>query len=482
MGETDHSQSVVSSSQGLFASVRKDGTWTKCWNYVCEPSEAITQSRLVFNVPRLDSDNFCFLQDMRLFLNVKLQDKDGNAVDKNESFAPICDFGNALFSSVKLFLNETQVSSGNNGLYHYQSYIRNLTNNSSDRKKGILQAQGYYEDSAGKTGNGWRKMIEDHDQGWFRRRGLFGVFRQSGGSEGTDIFIYDGRSADVVSDLCTDFKAQNAPLLNGVAIRLELLRNAPGFCIQSNYDKKAEGLNKGIRLVIERATLVVPVRTMAPSLSANLEKLLSQKPQEYHTMRTDIRKITLAKGQSDFTIDNLKQSAISPDRLMVAIIAGQFCNDPYGVSPFYFTNYVPGGMEADGKDAEADRAYLTSMRLLLNNESLENVDMSEDSSRLALRQFLLLYESLGYNNSETACEIDLKSFPEGFFLVLYDLTASKRAALSGPVRQEARQGALKLQLHFSKALPQTSYLLVLGEYHTKVVIDKNRNVSYRFLD
>lgn len=68
--------------------------------------------------------------------------------DENNRTAFINNIGTSLFSDVRIKLNNKQVHQRTNN-YHYRRYIEHLVSNDRAVKDSTLQAEGYYEDSAG---------------------------------------------------------------------------------------------------------------------------------------------------------------------------------------------------------------------------------------------------------------------------------------------------------------------------------------------
>ena len=80
---------------------------------------------------------------------------------------------------------------------------------------------------------------------------------------------------------------------------------------------KEGGNPKNYKLEITKATLVVPIKIMAPSFSLDLEKKLASTPLTYELNRKEIRKITIARGKMSITEQALCQSTINPDKIMI---------------------------------------------------------------------------------------------------------------------------------------------------------------------
>lgn len=473
----------VSDSEGFFRKIKKDSTWANSWTMNLTPAAAITRERITFHIPKLDGDNFPFLNDMKIKLRVKIvSEGPDKKPPATQDIAPINNIANSMFNNVKLYLNETQVSSSTNGLYPYWAYVSALVNNNEDRKLGLMQLFGYYED------HHWDNLQEGSvTSGWFRRRELFGQLKITG-----DTYRFDYDSKKIVTlyaDVMTEFKGSTVPMLNLVGGRLEVYLNRPGFYMQSGAGNTTNCNMNKYYLDIVSAELLVNVKTMNASLSANLEKHLSSTPQVYQTTRMDMRKIMMPAGQFSFTTDNIKQTLVAPDRVMLFLLPNHYIDAQYGTSALRMNNYIgeqvtwhPGdaGRPGENRDDVTKRAYLTHVKMSLNNESLEPSEGGNTADELMRRKCMEFYQNQGMMDAESPVRISPASYADGKFVMLYDLTKSKRAALAGPLRQEAKQGNLKLEMTFSKELPTNAFLMVMSEFHSSVTVDKNRNVVYQY--
>lgn len=458
---------AVSSEEGFFGRERLDTTWSDSWSLTLQPSAVVDDTRMTFQCPKLSGNNFAYLNRMSLKMTFSLTDPDGKPPTENLSIAPVNFFPNVMFSSVKLFLNETQVTGSVNGLYSYYSYISALISNSTDKKKGYLQAFGYYEDDE----RSWKQMVE-RDSGWSSRRSLFGDYKEV---TTNNHFVFSDKRATLFADLLTEFSASSVPMINQVGIRVELLLNKPEFYLQSTAGDAAKCSEKKYKLNIHSAELSIPIKTMTPSLSLALERKLHTSNLEYNTVRMDLRRILIPKGNSVFSTDNLKQTASSPDRIYLFLMPESRMTSNYGPSCLRMCAYI-------GPEEKSQRCYLQSIRLTMNNQSLESSDTATSSRDLYVRKLKEFYENLGCDDTDFAPRISLTDYIAGKFIMIYDLTKAKRASVSAPnVRSDVKEGNLKLEMTFTKPLVENAFLCVMSEYHSKVIVDKNRNVTYRYL-
>ena len=466
------SSAVIYNADDFYRSLFVDKTWEKTGTLDVKPSSIIEGTSIHFCVDKQYADCFMFLNDMRVSFAVKLVDKEGNEPGTDTVVAPIANFPSALISSVSMYLNETQISSGTSNNYPYWAYTNVLLGESIDKKAHYRSVYGFYEDS-----DKWW-MPDPGKIGWEARRLIFGKY----GADGA--FKYTKETKCFMADIMTDFSACDLPMVPKVGMRLDLTLNSPSFYLTTLTSKRDASVSKGYQLKIVDATLSIDIRKLTSSLALDLErKMMKGEKLVYRTKRVDIRRLPLHENQTSFTSDALKQSETSPDRMLFFIINSWLVDKPYGISPMYATRDVFKESEASKRFDQRDHAVLDGFRLTINNESLDLCGTAGTIDELGKHHYLALQRVFGANALPSCVALDIDEYLDGKYFIAYDLTASRKAALSGVnVRQVAREGNLKLEAHFSKQLPCNAYLYVLSEYHSAVAVDKNRNVTYHFLD
>ena len=434
-----------------------DYSWTSSFNLNFNPASSINNHLLTFEVPRLASPNCAFLGDAVLQMQLILEDKDGLQPKPEIRIAPINLFTSGMFRSVRVFLNEVEVSSSEMGAYFLRCYMSELTGLDSSSKVGHAQTYGWYRDFGGEFQN-----PSATNPGFFSRMLLFGK-QEAGGN-----ITYKKDPTTCYTRLWTDFSSCSLPIVPDVGIRLELVLQDPAFYLHTS-DKNAAKM--GYRLKISAATLILPVKTLATGLALDLEKKLAEKPITYPLGRVESKMISIPASLQNFSTDKLTQSSLNPDRVAVILIAAQVWNPNYLTNPLEFSSRFrsPGMTQAD----------LIRAALTVNGQPVDQ-EPCNGNEQLAACAFRMLYKNLGQIDRKGDCAISLNEFNEGYFFLLYDLTASGRAANSG-AKQPARVGNLRLDLHFSAPLPFSINCFITAEYGSSIMIDKNRSVKYNFI-
>ena len=139
-----------------------------------------------------------------------------------------------MFNQIHVFLKQKLVSPPNNA-YPYRAYIESRLNYSPIAKKSHLTAGLWYDDTAG--------LFEAQPQarGELANRGALN--RQH--------FTLNGKTFDMIRHLHCDIFNQDRMLINGVEIRVPLVRSKDAFCLM---DASEDGK---FNLKIKEATLIV---------------------------------------------------------------------------------------------------------------------------------------------------------------------------------------------------------------------------------
>ena len=117
-----------------------------------------------------------------------------------------------MWSQIDLYLNGSFVTQSNNNS-PFRAYIKNLLNFGQDAKSSQLSAVLWYRNTAGQF-----DTRGDTNSGYTTRKALAAQKNQ----------------IDMVGTLHVDLSFQNRYLLNGVEIRLRLIRSKDVFCLDGN--------------------------------------------------------------------------------------------------------------------------------------------------------------------------------------------------------------------------------------------------------
>jgi len=176
-----------------------------------KPLASLTDdSPIEFVVPG-HGDEYIDLSHTMLHLQAKIVKSDGSKLEDADKAGPVNNWLHSLFSQVDVYLNQRLVSSPGN-TYAYRSYIETLLNYGPAAKKSHLTSALWFDDETGDMDS-----TEDENQGLVDRRE----------------FTEKSLPVDMLGHIHADIFNQEKFLLNGVELRLRLIRSRDAFSLMA---------------------------------------------------------------------------------------------------------------------------------------------------------------------------------------------------------------------------------------------------------
>lgn len=381
-----------------------------------------------------DSNYYIDTNNSYLYLEIKIVKSDGTALGDDDKVGPINLLAQTLFQQVDVSLNDTLISDSSN-LYHYRSLMETLMSFSGDAKSSQLTMGLYYKDNkAGEMNN-----VQDGNTGLVARRKF---------TAGSQIVPLIGR-------LHADIFSQNRYLLNGVDLKLKLIRNTDKLVLMASEDAS-------YKLKIVNASFFArKVKINNGIQLKHIEKLDKQlKPARYPIRRVCMKSVNIPTGSLSWNEENLF-SGVLPKRLVLGMVDSAGFDGSYNLNPFNFSNNK-----------------LKFCSLIYNGRMLPQKPLVSDfSSHHTLRNYFTLLESTGKTFCDDGLDIDRSEYEEGYSLLAFDLTPD--LAENGCYHL-IRKGTIRLELKFDKPLERPLSVVVYSEYDASINIDKNRAVMTNF--
>ena len=211
------------------------------------------------------SDSRYFLNTGKCYVSFRLR----ILAEKDRGKVAACNYiGGAFFSQVKVELNNVLIFDCPH--YAYKSYLEALLNSSSDQRKSIMQAAGYYEDIASELG-----IDAAGNAGYKARLEL----------------LKDG-IIDVYAPLHIDQFNVDRYLLPHVNLQISLYRNSDPFILVSHEAAPPAAITEIMSMRLHmRAVDVVSSAGLA------LEKSLLAQPAKYPYRRTRVKMLSILGGR-----------------------------------------------------------------------------------------------------------------------------------------------------------------------------------------
>ena len=161
-------------------------------------------------------DDYLDLANTMLHVQAKVTRANGHDLDAAEPVGPVNNWLHSLFSQVDLYLNGTLVTSSSN-TYAYRAYIETLLSYGPDAKSTQLTNQLWYKDKASRMNAVELVGGPDPNHGFVTRRE----------------YITSSRVVDMIGRLHVDMFLQDKFLINGVDVKIRLVRSKPSFALMA---------------------------------------------------------------------------------------------------------------------------------------------------------------------------------------------------------------------------------------------------------
>ena len=258
-------------------------------------------------------DDYLDLANTMLHVQAKVTRVNGDALDADEPVGPMNNWLHSLWSQVDVSLNGTSVTSSSN-THPYRAYIETLLSYGSDAKSTQLTNQLWYKDTASRM-----NAIELADgpapnHGFVARRD----------------HITGSRVVDMMVRLHVDLFLQDKFLINGVDVKIRLVRSKPSFALM------CAGVNE-YKITIVNAALFVKKATLNPAVQIAHIKALERSTVKYPLRPVDCKVYSIPAGALSHTHENLFLGT-QPKRLVLCCIDNDAYNGAYNKNTFHAKN------------------------------------------------------------------------------------------------------------------------------------------------
>ena len=474
---------------------------------------------LTFNVDKRFDGHNLFLNEMKLALTLALVDKDGRPPPRNEKRVSVVQgYPQALWKSAKLYLNQTEVSAGDAGAHALRAHVHFLLNSTSSGKLkkhsfGWVPFRGHSYDKVGHPaaqlvqGQLCQLAIAPPSKDRERNAPLSRELRDAlkaevaalgaavaaggGGGNGADplpvtaelldrvarvdlnrpeeeggvVRVWDPDEKLVYAHICTDFGLCKLPLISGCGVQLVLTRNPPPFYMMVMDDSL---FDKGYRLRIKSAALLLPMRRFSPDLALDLERTMSRAGGylNYDFKRVEVKRFTIPSGQKSWSCEDLKSGHRVPERVVLMMVE----EDAFDGQAWSKNPLASDAVRVDSLWAVDD------IRFTLDSFPVEPMGVASGAHR-SPRNFLAKayaqLQSVFSNEESFGLDLSYAEFVKGGFLYAVDLTRPRRAHNS-VAWHKVRQGSLRLDVSFADHIAANVSVFAMLEYPTRVQIFKDR--------
>lgn len=426
-----HSCECVKSELDLFSVPPTQATIENSHWIHYKPISSLTRnSPIEFHVPG-NNDEYLDLAHTMLRIKAKIVNDSPITADNQAGAAlvgPVNNFLHSIFSQVDVSLNQKLVSPTSNN-YAYRAYIETLLNYSEEAKKSHLGTVLWCDDTAGSMDN-----TSDGNEGLIARRNLM-----------------KEKSVDMMGHLHVDIFNQEKLLINGVEIRVKLVKSREGFSIMD-----PTGI---FDVEINDATLLIRRVRISPSVLIYHAKMLATTTAKYNITRVEVKTVALHQNIQGESMDNIILGQL-PKRLIIGFVSHRAFNGARNLNPFNFHHYT-----------------LNYLSLYVDGVQIPSKPLQPDYMNcMYIDCYHTLFSGTGIHFLNQGNSISRSDYPLGYCLYAFDLTPDL-SANDDTHFNLVRHGSVRLEVRFSSVLPETVNCVIYAEYDTILEIDQSRQVT-----
>jgi len=401
------------------------------WVYYKPISSLTDDAPIEFVVPG-QGDEYIDLAHTMLSMRVRINSL-AEKPDATAKVGPVNNLLHSMFSQVDVFLNQKLVSPPSNA-YAYRAYIETLLNYGYGAKSSHLTSVLWYNDVAGKMDD-----LTDANTGLANRRSYLGA----------------NETVDLLGHLHCDIFNQERFLINGVEMRLRLVRTSNAFSLLST--------SKDFDIRILEASLLVRRAKISPGILLAHARALSKSTAKYPLTRVEVKAISMPAGVHGDTLDNVILGQI-PKRIIIGFVDNKAFNGNRSLNPFNFQNYK-----------------INYLSLYADGVQIPSKPLQPDFTKVGgyVDAYHTLFSGTGIHFLNQGNCISRGSYPNGYCLFAFDLTPDLSANSSSHWNL-VRHGSVRIEVRFAEALASTVNCIVYAEYDNVLEIDSSRQVIVDF--
>jgi hypothetical protein len=361
-----------------------------------------------------------------LNIKVKITDRNGAALEPGTNVGPINNYLHSLFSHCDVFLNDKLISSPTH-TYPFRAYIEGLINYGSDAQRSHQTTRLFYKDKA--------SFMDEFagNTGFIKRQA----------------FIDNSRVVDLIGNIHADLFNQDRLMLNGVDLRVKLIRSKDVFHLMSEVP--------GVKSTIIEATLLIRKVQINPSILVAHNRILEKSNAKYPITRVDIKTITIATGIQSRTMDNLYLGQ-TPKRVIIGFVSNAATNGSFTRNPFNFGHF--------------GHNYLS---LYIDGQQKPSKPLQPDfENNLYAESYYSLFSGTGIHYSNRGISVDREEYPNGYCLTAFDTTPDLSA--SEDFWSLQRNSTMRIEVRFATALTEAVDCLIYAEFDNLLEVTRDRNV------
>ena len=266
----------------------------------------------------------------------------------------------------------------------------------------------------------------------------------------------ESKEIDMMGKLHIDLTFQNRYLLNGMEVRLRLIRSKNLFCLHGNVNQAQN------KVSLKEVTLFV--RKVKPNAAVQLAhvKALQHATAKYPLRRVEVKSFTVPTGNQSITKENLFLGQL-PTRLVVGVVDNDAYNGIIIKSPFHFKHN-----------------NINFMAIYWDGVQIPSKPLQPDfTNDRFIRSYLRLFTQTCQYYRDTGNAISREQYKDGCTLFAFDLTP--QMDLSEVGFELIKHGNILIEIYFATATARTLTVIVFAKNDNLLEIDQDRHVAFDYM-
>ena len=376
-----------------------------------------------------NGEDYIDLNNILLFTRIKITKPDGTAIPEGATVGLVNYPGCTIYSQVDVSLGDRLISQGSN-TYPYRCIIECLMNYDRQTLESLFSAGLFYKDTAGHMDVGDPTGANT------------GLTKRAS-------FTNGGNVVELLTPLHSDIFFQEKLMLNNVDIRIRLTRAKDEFCLMRSDDV-------AYKISMVSASLFVKKATVAPAVRLGHAQALLSATAKYPIDRVCVKKFSIPTGSRVVNQENLFLGTL-PKSIVIAMVDNDAFTGAYNKNPFAFKHY----------DLEFLALYMDGQQFPAKPLQPQYLEGN------AVREFYQLALASGRHLKNRAMLIDREDFLNGYTLYAFNLTPDEECSQHLSL---IRNGNIRLETRFRKALPNTINLIVYAIFDSIIEVSNRRQI------
>ncbi|XP_058246887.1 uncharacterized protein F54H12.2-like [Hemibagrus wyckioides] len=262
-------------------------------------------------------------------------------------------------------------------------------------------------------------------------------------------FTVESNTFDLIGHIHSDIFFQDKLLLNGVDLRIKMVRSKDEFCLMK------EG-NGSFTLKMINAALFVKKVTVSPPIRIGHARALGTATAKYPIERVCMKTFSLPAGSRHCSQENVFLGPL-PKSLIFRLVDNDAFSGAFKKNPFNFKHY----------DTEFVALYVDG------TQYPAKPFQPDFRSGNAIREFYSLIQASGKQLKDQPLAINREEYSNGYTLFAFNLNPEDDC---GQHLSLIKSGNMGLELRFHVPLPRTVNLIVYTSFDSILEINNRRNV------